>query len=196
MSKTFKETISRKLILILSIFTITTLTIILTDYIICEFYICSSDEFHMLTPDAAAMMDEKQDFGILVKSIIGIVGLIIIFILSKQMFDIISGQERVREKLKEQNLKIVKKSKELSDVMQQFEDQNFDLEISRKESDASVSFKCLIFESKLSTPDSSPLGCRRSSCPDRPIAKLKSITDSLYSEYPDWSASLAKFKLS
>ncbi len=65
--------------------------------------------------------------------IIGITGIVVCLAIAVQLFLIIADREKTQAVLKGQNIKIIRKSIELSDVMRQFEDKNYDLEISRKE---------------------------------------------------------------
>ncbi|MCF6249329.1 MAG: PAS domain S-box protein [Desulfobacula sp.] len=66
------------------------------------------------------------------KIAVGGLGFILCLVIIRQIFFIIWDWEKNQIVLKEQNLKIIRKSIELSDVMRQFEDKNYDLEISRK----------------------------------------------------------------
>jgi len=68
-----------------------------------------------------------------IKAIMGCLGFVFFVVIAKRIVSIHIGCEQIQETLKDQNIKIVKKSIELSDVMRQFEDQNYDLQNSRKE---------------------------------------------------------------
>lgn len=133
MEKFFKEPFNRKLTILILIFIICLAGVISIDYLICRYYINESIAFKSIDLQTAALLNRNQALGMWIESGVGLLGLVFFLWIARQIFVLISGREQVRETLKEQNLKIIRKSIELSDVMRRFEDQNYDLEISKKE---------------------------------------------------------------
>ncbi len=133
MKKFFSEPFNNKLILLIFIFLICLAGFILTDYLVGQYFFHQISGVKTLNSDIAEVLNRKQMLGMVIKAGLGFMGLIFFFLVLRQMFVLISGREQVKETLKEQNLKIIRKSIELSDVMRRFEDQNYDLEISKKE---------------------------------------------------------------
>jgi PAS domain S-box-containing protein len=75
---------------------------------------------------------------IVLKLLFGFLGFVCFLFVAQQIVAIVSELEKIQRTLKDQNLKVIKKSIELSGVVQQFEDQNYDLELSKKEVDKSL----------------------------------------------------------
>ncbi|MCK5097425.1 MAG: PAS domain S-box protein, partial [Desulfobacteraceae bacterium] len=133
MFKCFKEPINRKLGILILIFILSFVSIILTDFIICKILFGQNAVFKAIESQAASLIHQQQQIALIIKSGFGLLGLVCFLFISRQIFAIISGLEKIQKTLKDQNLKIIRKSIELSYVMRQFEDQNYDLELSRKE---------------------------------------------------------------
>ena len=133
MGKFFKEPFNQKLIFLILIFLICLISIMLTDYLISQYFLHQIAELISMDSEAAEFLNQKQGLGMVIKSGLGFLGLIFFFLVSRQMFVLIADREQVKETLEEQNLKIIRKSIELSDVMRRFEDQNYDLEISKND---------------------------------------------------------------
>ncbi len=128
MKKFFSEPFNQKLGFLILIFILCLAGIISIDFL--SYY---SVEIESTDLQAAQFFYQKQVSGIAIKTGLGVMGLAFFLWIARQMLALISGREQVKETLKEQNLKIIRKSIELSDVMRRFEDQNYDLEISKKE---------------------------------------------------------------
>ncbi|NOX34856.1 MAG: PAS domain S-box protein [Deltaproteobacteria bacterium] len=159
--KIFKEPFNQKLFFLFLIFIIFFIAVLFTDYIICNIIIGRSVEFLSMDSKTVALLNQQQFFGMFIKAGIGVFGLVAFLIIAKQMLLIVSDREQTRETLNEQNLKIIRKSIELSDVMRKFEDKNYDLEISRKELNHALSILKEKERDQRIIFDNSPLGIIR-----------------------------------
>ncbi|MFA5902383.1 MAG: PAS domain S-box protein [Desulfobacula sp.] len=133
MKKFFSEPFNRKLVRLIFIFLICMISFMMTDYLVSQYFFHQITGVTFIDSEASALWNQRQMIGMGIKSGIGVLGIVFFLMISRQMFFLISGREMVKETLKEQNLKIIRKSIELSDVMRRFEDQNYDLELSKKE---------------------------------------------------------------
>lgn len=161
MLKYLKKPVNKRLSVLILIFIISFISILLTDYLICKIVISKSDELKSIGSQALIFLNQKQQIGLAIKIGIGCLGLISFLFVTRQMFTIVSGIEQIQETLKDQNFKIIKKSIELSDVMRQFEDQNYDLELSRKELNEALSIVKEKEKDQRIIFDNSPLGIIR-----------------------------------
>lgn len=107
--------------------------------------------------------------GVLLRTCVGLFGFFSSLYIGYQVLGITLTREKTQSFLQEQNRKIIRKSIELSDVMRQFEDKNYDLEISRQSLNKALSVvrekekdQRIIFEN-------SPLGIIRLSADGRII---------------------------
>ncbi len=205
MKKFLSEPFNRKLIFLILIFILCLSSIIFTDYLICKFIMDQSIGSQFIESRTVQFLNQKHALGIFIKSGLGILGLALFFLIARQMFVLISGREQVRETLKEQNLKIIRKSIELSDVMRRFEDQNYDLEISKRELNKALESLQEKEKDQRIIVESSPLGIIRinsegeiKDCNEKFIElmgssrqKLIGFNSSLYSS-PDMRKALQK----
>ncbi len=156
-----KDPVKQKLGILILVFILSFVSIMLTDFIICKFIVDQNDLFKAIEPQAAFFIYQKQQIALIIKSGFGLLGFICFLFVARQIFAIVSGLEKIQKTLKDQNLKIVRKSIELSYVMRQFEDQNYDLELSRKGlNDALLGLKAKEMDQRIIF-DNSPLGIIR-----------------------------------
>ena len=161
MQKKINESINKKLGLLILVFILSFVSIMLTDFIICKIVIGQNILFKSIELQAATVIVQNQQIALIIKSGFGLLGFICFLFIAKQIFAIIAEFEKVQKTLKDQNIKIIRKSIQLSAVMRQFEDQNYDLQLSRGElNDALSDLKVKEMDQRIIF-DNSPLGIIR-----------------------------------